>query len=194
MTDAGMLVSCSSLSQCLTLLCKEWDTIEAAARNSVHDARCRLLQAQTKKLEELWLLLEDCCQRVSEQTGIEVPFMDIICGELLKAADISPVLSLNQEDVDAKLREVRAKLNKKGGDPLRDFRCAATELLPGARARNSDWESRCTAVITVLNRVWPKVAKKHDDALAELEKASTWLRIVREVTRPLRRRTSAAPQ
>ncbi|KAL1755244.1 hypothetical protein FB107DRAFT_290983 [Schizophyllum commune] len=146
----------------------EWDTIGAAVRNSVHDARCRLLQAQTKKLEELWLLLEDCCQRVSEQTGIEVPFMDIICGEVLKAADTSPVLSLNQGDVDAKLRDVRAKLNKKGGDPLRDFRCAASELLPDARARNSDWESRCTAVMSVLSRVWPKVAKKHDDALAEL--------------------------
>ncbi|KAI5893356.1 uncharacterized protein SCHCODRAFT_02687439 [Schizophyllum commune H4-8] len=146
----------------------EWDTIEAAVRKSVHDARCRLLQAQTGKLENLWLLLEDCCQRVSEQTGIEVPFMDIICGDVLKAADTSPVLSLDQEVVDAKLRDIRAKLNKKGGDPIRDFRRAAEELLPAARARNPDWESRCTAVISVLNRVWPKTAKNYDDALARL--------------------------
>ncbi|KAI0690618.1 hypothetical protein BC835DRAFT_1363559 [Cytidiella melzeri] len=36
-----------------------------------------------------------------------------------------------------------------------------------------------------------KIERRTDDALSEIEKATTWLRIVREVTRPLRRRTMA---
>ncbi|KAI0806289.1 ankyrin repeat-containing domain protein [Irpex lacteus] len=38
-----------------------------------------------------------------------------------------------------------------------------------------------------------KIEHRTDEALAELEKATTWLRIVREVTRPLRRRTATTP-